>query len=294
MKVLVAGGAGQLGLSFGKLAPHDGLELVLMDSATLNIVDPHAVDRALESVRPDVVINAAAYTAVDKAEADIERAEQVNCIGPFNLAVSCHRRSIPLLQVSTDYVFDGSGSRPYLPGDSTHPLGVYGQTKWRGEQAVRENCQRHLIVRTAWVFSEFANNFLKTMLRVGAERESLNVVSDQHGGPTYAPHLAAALLRMAEQVMRPGFSWWGTYHFSGEPETTWHGFADEIFREAVASGVLPRAPRVNAIPTSAYPTPAKRPLYSVLDCTATVEVFGPLERNWQRGVTDALHALANG
>ena len=291
MRILVTGAAGQLGQSIAKLSDQCPHTIVLLDRTELDITVTASVEQALTLHRPDVLINTAAYTAVDRAEGEVELADRVNHQGPLNLARACAQRQLPLLHVSTDYVFDGQAQQPYAPEYPTQPLGVYGESKWRGEEAVRQHCHRHLVVRTAWVFSEFANNFLKTMLRLGSERASLNVVADQQGGPTYAPHLAAALLSMAEQANKSEFSAWGTYHFAGEPATTWHAFACEIFRQAVATGVLPRAPQVQAIPTSAYPTLAKRPAYSVLDCQRTLQVFGVLERNWRLGVADSLLSL---
>ncbi|MFN4289391.1 MAG: dTDP-4-dehydrorhamnose reductase [Permianibacter sp.] len=292
MRVLVTGAAGQLGRSIAKLCNQSPHTIMLLDRSELDITVTGSIEQALNLHRPDVLINTAAYTAVDRAESEVELSERVNHQGPHNLARACAQRQLPLLHVSTDYVFDGQGQQPYTPEYPAQPLGVYGASKWRGEEAVRQHCRKHLVVRTAWVFSEFANNFLKTMLRLGVERESLYVVADQQGGPTYAPHLAAALLSMAEQASKPEFSAWGTYHFAGEPATTWYAFACEIFRQAVASGVLSRAPQVQAIPTSAYPTPAKRPAYSVLDCQRTLQVFGVLERRWQIGIEEALKTLS--
>lgn len=292
MRILVTGAAGQLGQSIAKLCNQSPHTIVLLGRSELDITATGSIQQALNLHRPDVLINTAAYTAVDRAEREVELADRVNHQGPLNLALVCAQRQLPLLHVSTDYVFDGQGQLPYVPEYPAQPLGVYGASKWRGEEAVRQHCRKHLVIRTAWVFSEFANNFLKTMLRLGAERESLKVVADQQGGPTYAPHLASALLSMAEQASRLEFSAWGTYHFAGEPATTWHAFACEIFRQAVATGMLSRAPQVQPIPTSAYPTPARRPAYSVLDCTNTVQVFGALERRWQLGIEEALKALS--
>lgn len=261
-KILITGANGQLGRELAERA--SGVELLALSRDALDIGDANAVTERVAALAPDVVINAAAYTAVDRAESEPDQAHRVNATGAGNLAHACASLGVRLLHVSTDFVFDGSSSVPYRPGDATGPLGVYGQSKLDGEQAVREACPGALILRTGWVYSRFGNNFVKTMLRLMAERESLNVVCDQVGTPTWAGGLAEALWRFAA---RPQLE--GSYHWSDAGVCSWYDFALAIYEEGMARGLLSRPVAVHPIPASDYPTPAQRPAYSVLDKTDT-------------------------
>jgi len=228
---------------------------------SLDLADLDAIAPLVARVRPDVVVNAAAYTAVDRAEDEAELAFRINAQAVERLAVACADAGIPLVHYSTDYVFDGRGTRPYRDDDPTAPLGVYGQSKRDGELAIARSGARHLILRTAWVYGLHGHNFLRTMLRVGAERDELRVVADQHGCPTPAWLIAD----VTAAILRKGIAQSGIRHLVASGQTTWHGFADAIFDEASRRGLIARRPRVTAIATADYPTRAERPAYSVLD-----------------------------
>ena len=277
MKLLVTGANGQVGRA---LVEAGGEEVVGLDRAALDITDRAAVHRSVTEHAPSLVVNAAAYTAVDRAEAEAERAFAVNRDGPAHLAAACAEAGVPLVHLSTDYVFDGTKGKPYRESDTPHPLGVYGQSKWAGEEAVREHVDRHVIVRTSWVFGTHGANFVRTMLRLMQERDTLRVVADQHGNPTAAADIARAVLEIAEQVHDGGDAPWGTYHFAGRPATTWHGFAEAILDEARRHGPV-RTTHVEAIPTSAYPTAASRPLDTRLDSTRLAEAWGIEAPPWR-------------
>jgi dTDP-4-dehydrorhamnose reductase len=269
MKLLITGANGQLGRCLQDRAQAYGFDVAAVSHQQLDISDKSAVDLFFSQFQPELVINAAAYTAVDKAETEPDIAYQVNVTGPKNLAEACQHSDIPMFHISTDYVFDGSSTKPYKPFDQTCPQSVYGATKLAGEQAVAQVCTKHVIVRTAWVFSEYGNNFVKTMLRLASDRAELSVVADQYGCPTYAGDIAEALLKMATAInKKTDWSGYGIHHFCGDQATSWHGFARAIMAEGLASGLLTRIPTVKAIPTADYPTPAKRPEYSVLDCSS--------------------------
>jgi len=287
--LLVTGANGQVGHALAAMASAD-LEIVALGRARLDVTDADAVRRLVEAHAPDAVVNAAAYTAVDRAEGEPDLAFAVNRDGPAHLAGACAEAGIPLLHVSTDYVFDGAKEGPYTEDDPVAPLGVYGRSKWEGEEAVRERLDRHVILRTAWVFSDHGHNFVKTMLRLAREREVLRVVADQHGGPTAASDIADALVAVARQVVAaPGR--WGTYHVAGRPATTWHGFAEAIVEEARRHGpVAVRA--VEPIPTAAYPTPARRPAHSVLDTAKITAAFGVEAPDWRPALARVVARLA--
>lgn len=249
---------------------------------------PAELPALVTRVAPDVVVNAAAWTAVDRAEDAPEAAFRANAEAPAVLAAACAQRGIPLVHYSTDYVFDGRGTCPYREDDPTAPLGVYGASKLAGEQAIQASGCRHLIFRTAWVYAHHGHNFLRTMLRLGAEREELRVVADQIGTPTPAWLIAdvtAAVLRDA-----PGAC--GLWHLTAEGETSWHGFAEAIVAGAVARGLLPRAPRVIPIASGEYPTRVRRPAYSRLDTTRLCREFGMALPDWREGLEQVLAMLA--
>tara|TARA_R110002049_G_scaffold117332_2_gene270547 strand:- start:133546 stop:134397 length:852 start_codon:yes stop_codon:yes gene_type:complete len=279
MNILVFGRTGQVAKEIQSRATVTALG---RDAVDLN--NPDACAKAVFDHAPDVVINAAAYTAVDAAENDSETAHQVNAEAPGAMARACAKLGIPLVHISTDYVFPGEGETPWQPDAATSPLGVYGASKLAGEIAVRAAGGPHVVLRTAWVFSAHGNNFVKTMLRLSETRDALNVVDDQIGGPTPAGDIATACLDIAAQLQRdPGKS--GTYHFAGRPETSWCDFAKAIFSTAG------RDVTVTGIPSSAYPTPTARPLNSRLDCSTTMTQFGISRPDWQAGLDQVLADL---
>ena len=289
MTILLLGANGQLGQELQRaLAPLGTIVATtrsgaLPDGSACEVADfdqPASLTALLDRVRPALVVNAAAYTAVDRAEDDREAAFRANAEAPGVLAHWCAQAGVPLVHYSTDYVFDGQGTRPYREDDATAPLGVYGASKLAGEQAIRAAGGRHLIFRTAWVYASHSANFLRTMLRVGAERDVLRVVADQVGTPTPA----ALIADVTAQALQHDGALSGTWHLTAKGETSWHGFAEAIFADAVATGVLPRAPIVEAISTAEYPTPAKRPAYSHLDVAKLEQDFGVVLPRWQDGL----------
>lgn len=277
--ILVFGRTGQVAAELRRQAP----EARFLGRAEADLSDPAACAAAIRAHRPAAVVNAAAWTAVDAAEAEEEAATVVNAAAPAAMAEACAGLGIPLVQISTDYVFDGAGTAPFAPNHPPAPLGAYGRSKLKGEIGVRAAGGTHAILRTSWVFSAHGANFLKTMLRLGAERDTLNVVADQIGGPTPARAIAQACLTIAAHLRDdPGKS--GTYHFAGAPDISWAGFAREIMAQA---GL---ACAVTDIPASAWPTPARRPANSRLDCQS-LAAFALARPDWRAGVAEALHDL---
>lgn len=296
MTVLLFGANGQVGQELLRsLAPHGPIVATTRSGTLANGVpcevadfdQPESLVALLDRIRPDAVVNAAAYTAVDRAEQERDAAWRTNAESPGVIARWCAAAGVPLVHFSTDYVFDGQGARPYREDDPTGPLGVYGESKLAGENAIRDAAGRHLIFRTAWVYAPHSANFLRTMLRVGAEREVLRVVADQVGTPTPAALIADVT---ALALQHPG-QLSGTWHLTATGETSWHGFADAIFASAVAHGVLPRAPQVEAITTAEYPTQARRPAYSHLDVTRLQADFGVELPTWQDGLAQVMAQL---
>lgn len=290
VKVLVTGAAGQVGRELVKLAPA-GFEVLGCSSSQLDITDAAQIQQYMTDFQPELIINAAAYTAVDRAESEPEKAYAINEQGVTLLAQAAEAAQIPLLHISTDYVFNGSGTHPYRETDPTAPSSVYGLSKLAGEQALAQFCTRYIILRTSWVFGTEGNNFVKTMLRLGAEREQLSVVADQQGCPTSAGSIAAALWALSERYVAQHDLPWGIYHFSNSPATTWYDFASEIFRQAKAQGVLETIPQLSAIGTEDYPTPAKRPAWSVLDCSKFEAFMSEPALSWQSELSAVIGTL---
>lgn len=280
--ILITGAAGQVGSMLTKQAQDAGVQVIAIDREHLDITDELAVKAFVQTQKPEVIINAAAHTAVDKAESDIDASYAINRDGPRYLAEAAASLNIPFLHISTDYVFSGDKDGLYIETDPVSPQGVYGASKLAGEEAVSVANPKHLVLRTAWVFGEHGNNFVKTMLRLGVQRDELGIVADQFGGPTYAGDIAAALLLMAEKAVNtPAEVKWGVYHFAGEPHVNWHQFAAAIFDKAVAAKLLEKAPLLNPLSTEQYPTPAKRPANSRLDCSKIKAEFGIHPSDWQ-------------
>ncbi|PZF77350.1 dTDP-4-dehydrorhamnose reductase [Aestuariivirga litoralis] len=284
MRVLVTGRSGQLATSLSDVAAQQGaLQLLVVGRPELDLEQPHTVSKQILALRPDAVINAAAYTAVDKAEAEPKRAFAANRDGAAAAAGAAYQLGVPFVHVSTDYVFDGRKQQPYVEDDETNPLGVYGKSKLEGERAVRDSHPAALILRTSWVYSPFGGNFLKTMLRIGRERPQLKVVSDQIGNPTSAVDLAAAILAVLPAL---GSEAGGLYHLTGDGSTSWHGFASFIFSESRKLGGP--SPSVDPIASSEYPTAATRPPNSRLSCDAFTQRFGVRLRPWQEATAETV------
>lgn len=289
MRVLIGGAGGQVGRALAATSP-GGVVVTALDRGEFDVADLISVRAALDRYRPDVLINAAAYTAVDKAESDIDAAYRGNRDAPALLASEAAARSIHLTHISTDFVFDGRASSPYLPDAEPTPLGVYGASKAAGEAAVREILPTALIVRTAWVYAADAANFMRTMLRLMAQHPSLSVVADQIGTPTHARSLARGIWGLIAARAT------GVHHFTDAGVASWYDFAVAIQEEAVAMGLLDRAVPIYPIRTEDYPTPARRPAYSVLDKTATYAILGGAASHWRDELRLALTQLkaANG
>lgn len=281
MKILITGAGGQLGSSFRKISgDYPAHTFVYADLPEADITDKAAIERLVDENGIELIVNCAAYTAVDKAESDENTAYSINAEGTANLGLIAKKRKIGLVHISTDYVFDGEGFTPLDENAPTDPINAYGRTKLAGEQAVRATGCDAMVVRTSWLYSEFGANFVKTMLRLGGERSSIGVVADQYGSPTYAPDLAKAVLTLAEE----GFKGFSLYHFCNEGEASWWEFAEQIFDFAG----LPV--EVQAITTAEYPTPAQRPAYSVL-YTKKIREKGVEVAEWQLSLRVCLEAL---
>lgn len=279
--ILVFGSGGQVGQEIARAAGRMGIPLTGLPHDDVDIVDKVAVRRAIGTIRPRLVVNAAAYTRVDRAEREPEAARRANAEGPAVIAEICAASGLPLIHLSTDYVFDGRKGSPYSEDDAVAPLGIYGRSKADGEAAVRRLCLRHLIVRTAWVYGRFGRNFLKTVLKLAARRDEFGMVADQWGSPTAAADLAAAILATVPQLAN-GLAPWGTYHFAGAGSTTWYGLACRIV--AAQAPVTGRRPQVVPIAAAEYPTAAPRPANSALDSTRFATVFGVRPRAWEEAV----------
>ncbi|MDX8411858.1 MAG: dTDP-4-dehydrorhamnose reductase [Mariprofundaceae bacterium] len=288
MRLFITGASGQVGSCLCGQARARGHEMHTFTHAELDVSDARSVTTVMARVKPDVVINAAAFTAVDRAEQEKRRAFAVNHDGAAHLARTCQDAATPLIHISTDYVFDGSKQSAYVEDDPIAPLGVYGESKAAGEAAVRDTCDTHIILRTAWVFSATGQNFVRTILKLAGERDRLRVVSDQTGCPTYAGDIAGAILDM---LPRLGQGKWGTYHYCGTPAVSWHGFAEAIVDEA-RPFMSVKVQKVEAIATKDYPTPTRRPVNSVLDCSRIEATFGIRSGDWRAALPAVIRVLS--
>jgi dTDP-4-dehydrorhamnose reductase len=286
--ILLTGADGQLGWEVARQISQP-LTIQAMNRAELDVTNRDQVFETVAGVAPKVVVNAAAYTAVDKAEGEESKAFSVNRDGPAYLAEACSSHNASLIHVSTDYVFDGRKTEPYTEDDPTNPLSVYGKSKLAGELAVRAACDRHVILRTAWVHGVRGNNFVKTMLRLGGEQSLLRVVDDQYGAPTFARDLASAVISVTRRMVDNSApsEGLGTFHCTGGGATTWYKLAREIFNTAMSRDEV--LPKIEAITTSQYPTPAPRPCNSVLDCGKLARVYGIVMRPWEEALSDMLN-----
>lgn len=297
MKVLLLGSNGQVGWEIARQAESSPFQLIALDRKHLDLTRPQDFQDAVKYHAPQMIINAAAYTAVDQAEQEPELAYAVNRDAPAELAQLCHTAGIPLIHISTDYVFDGEKTQPYGEEDPVNPLGVYGKSKWEGEEAVRTRLEKHIILRTSWVFGVHGNNFVKTILKLAEQRDELRIVADQNGCPTYAGDIAEVILSLCRRYRQDqsltrishhpstadagekcGLSW-GTYHYCGTPETTWHGLAEVVVAQAKKNMQL-KIRYITAITTSDYPTPARRPKNSSLKCLKIRDRYDILQPDW--------------
>lgn len=285
MRILLTGAQGQLGRCFKDRLP-ENWELIATDSQTLDITDAASVMNMVKNFQPDAVVNAAAYTAVDKAESESDRAFAINAAGTHNLASAAQAAGAKFVHVSTDYVFPGNAKTPYVETDAPNPNSIYGQSKLAGELLALAANPNSMIIRTAWVFSEYGHNFVKTMLRLAKDLDSLSVVDDQVGNPTYAGDLAQAVI---EALKLPNFPI-GLYHYCGDKSVSWCDFARAVFQTATQSGRDFRVPVTNGIPTKDYPTPAKRPAYSVMGCDK-IKAQGIKVSDWQAALNKIVPEL---
>ncbi len=291
-RILITGAQGQVGSFVHKNASLFGFDPIALAREDLDIADSASVMNALQAHKPDLVINCAAYTAVDRAESEIETANQVNNQGPDTLAAACNP-DIPLLHISTDYVFNGLSQTPYTEDAPTDPINVYGKSKLDGENATLAAHTKALILRTAWVYGPTHNNFLKTMIRLGREKENISVVHDQFGSPTHAEDIATTLLKIAHTILTKGdqFSDYGVYHYTGGGKISWCDFAEVIFDELEI--ILGKRPQLQGIATAEYPTPAKRASYSVLDNSKITRIFDITPMPWEDRVRETVRSYIN-
>ena len=291
MRLLIAGWQGQIARALVEMAPgRPDVMGCAVGRAALDICEAKSIERALSAISPTVVINSAAYTAVDKAESEPERAFALNRDGARLLAEASAKRGIPMIHISTDYVFDGTKHGAYSEDDPTSPATVFGRSKLEGEEAVRATNPKHLILRTSWIFSPTGRNFVRTMLAQAGEHESVRVVDDQRGSPTYAPHLVTAILDLAAMASKPDAALpWGVFNAANTGTTTWRGFAEEVFERSRELGG-PSA-KVEPIRSTDYPTPAARPANSELDCSKLERTFGLRLPAWQTGVAECVERI---
>jgi dTDP-4-dehydrorhamnose reductase len=290
MRALLIGALGQVGRGLVERAASTGTKILALDRTQLDVTNEAAVREVVSRETPDVVINAAAYTAVDQAEEEAASAFAVNADAPHHLAAACAHADIPLIHLSTDYVFDGKINRPYREDDAASPLNIYGQSKWRGEEAVRQAQAHHLILRVSAVFSPHGNNFVKTMLRLAREGQPLRVVTDQTTGPTAASDIADVILLLVGRLAKEPSLAWGTYHYRGTPPTTWCDFARAIL-DVAHEHKLVTAATVTPIMTAEYQTRAQRPVNAVLDCGKITQAFAIRPRRWCDGLTTIIDKL---
>ncbi|MEZ9316561.1 dTDP-4-dehydrorhamnose reductase [Vibrio lentus] len=287
MRVLITGCYGQVGSCLTrKLLSNENITVCGLDRKHLDITNQEAVSTAVAEFQPTIIINAAAYTAVDKAEEEVDLSYAINRDGPKYLAQAAQSVGAAILHISTDYVFEGNKAGEYVETDTTNPQGVYGKSKLAGEIAVAEVCDKHIILRTAWVFGESGNNFVKTMLRLGENRNLLSIVGDQFGGPTYAGDIANTLIQIAKRITQGITVEYGVYHYSGLPHVSWFDFANTIFDVAVEQGVLANEPSLTSITTDQYPTPAKRPSNSRLSTEKITLGFSVKASDWKAALNN--------
>lgn len=281
MSILIIGANGQVGRHCVQQAKQRQLPYYSCTRNSLDLSDSKAISLYIEQLKPSAVVNCAAYTAVDKAEVEVELATAINYLAPEAMAISCQRLGIPLIHLSTDYVFSGDKIGSYSEEDTTSPINHYGKTKLQGEQAVLNNCNKAFVLRTSWVFSEYGNNFVKTMLKVSKTHDNLNIISDQWGCPTYAGTIAEVIFDLINKTQKQEIEQYGVYHLCNSGRTNWYQFAEAIFTQAQAAGKIPKRPTLAPIPSSDYPTPAKRPKNSELCCLKLEQFINMKLPHWK-------------
>ncbi len=293
MRVLVCGSGGQVGDCIVNQAASFGLEAIGLSRQALDITDAAQIRQAIERYEPALIINAAAYTNLDHAEAEVAHAEAVNRDGAANLAIAARQFGLPLFHLSSEYVFAGDGTAPYRETDKPMPNSVYGSTRLAGEEAIRQTLERYLILRTSWIYGERGNNFVRTMLNLGSKTKEISVVSDQVGCPTRARSVARVFIELALRYCRDGDLQWGLYHYSGAAWCSWAEFATEIFREAEQAGLIDKAPRVLPVPSELLPRAAMRPAWSVLDCSLIETTFGIRPKHWREELNHVIRRMSD-
>lgn len=284
--ILITGSNGQIGKCISIIATKYNFDnIIACTHNDLDITDPVSVEAIIEREKPSFVINTAAYTAVDKAENNYDHAYSTNVLGPRNLALSCHRHNATLVHISTDYIFDGYKKEPYLESDQAYPINVYGKTKLFGEKEALKLCPQSIILRTSWVFSEHGSNFVKKMLQLMKTRDTLSIVSDQYGAPTYADDISNCILKICTSLSEnKNFSNWGIYNYTGYPYTDWCSFAQKIYAKGLQQKLITKNMTIHAIGTKDYPTPAKRPKNSCLCCTKIYQEFDISPSDWEKAL----------
>lgn len=288
MKVLVTGGGGQLGLCLRDCLKEEDVKAIIVSRKELDITRLEACNETLYQHRPDIIINCAAYTAVDEAERAPDLANQINNIGVRNLATTCQEMNIPLIHISTDYVFDGRSNRPFIESDPTSPKSVYGDSKLKGELAISELLSRFIIIRTSWLYSEYNKNFVKTMIKLAKERDSLSVVNDQQGSPTYALDLARAIVSAVDYIYNQSGQVKKTYHFANEGVCSWFTFANAIFKKSAEIGLIDKEPTVTPVTSEEFKTLAQRPAYSALNSSKIMTDCNADNRQWDEALGSML------
>ena len=292
MKILIFGANGQVGQEFRKLKLDSSFQMTFFGRKELDLLNSNKILDVLIASSPDVIINCAAYTKVDEAETNPKDAFRINAEAVKTLAEGCSKNNIILIHLSTDYIFGGSGEIPFRESDQATPVSIYGKSKLQGEIDIRNQLKRHIILRTSWVFGEFGNNFVKTMLRSGASKNELEIVSDQWGSPTSAEGIAECCMQICKKInLSEDNINWGTYHFSGFPYTSWHGFADAIFTTAFELGLINKKPKLIAVNSSAFPTSARRPKNSRLNCDKLYSQFNIHPDDWSKKLSSVLKEL---
>lgn len=291
MKILVTGAMGQVGAELIQQGPNRGYEMLATDIEDLDITNQEAVNAYVAEHKPNLIINAAAYTAVDKAESESELVFSINCDGAKHLAIACNEANIPLFHISTDYVFDGAKDDAYSESDIPNPQSVYGKSKLKGDLAIEAALEEHLILRTSWVFSDRGRNFVKTMLRLGSEQEELRIVSDQRGCPTEAASIAQVLLNLVHRLNEGEHFAWGTYHYCGQPPTAWQHFSEAIFEQAEKLSLIQHQPSIHPITTEEFHAAAPRPKNASLNCSKITNELGITPPDWRVGLENTLKRI---
>lgn len=289
--ILITGASGQVGYELTAYLNRCGFNAVGLSRSQLDITDIDSLGQAIKTHDPQIIINPAAYTNVDGAETDIDMACKVNRDGPENLAVLCKNHNVPLIHISTDYVFDGSKTTPYNESDTPNPIGEYAKSKYEGEIAVGKNMNDYLILRISWVFGIYGKNYVKSVLNWAKTKDRLNIVDDQIGSPTYVSHLCGAIAFLLKKYFNEKTLKWGLYHYCGLPTVTRYNFTKIIVEEGLKWGFLEKAPELTPVPSTFFPTPAKRPQNSSMDCSLIWETFGIYQKEWREGVRHVIGIL---